>query len=240
MKQRILFYVVPALTILSLVGCKKVKTPEAALEREKWIAGFTDSVDYYKKRSEQLQQQLDIVNNKINGLLGNFEYIKKPREVTGYYLLKGWSKKIPFTSTGIYARINDNEKLELIATLAGSTFNRISVGGFYSETVPHDQAFNYRHERFNTVYFSGGKVDTIVNYIADNAQDKLNLEFIEGGKRKNFLLPSDEKDMIAQTWKLFESKREAITLQKEQWICSRKIDTFIRMMDANNKLDNNK
>ena len=95
MKQRILFYVVFALTILSLGGCKKVKTPEAALEREKWIAGFTDSVDYYKKRSEQLQQQLDIVNNKINGLLGNFEYIKKPREVTGYYLLKGWSKKNP-------------------------------------------------------------------------------------------------------------------------------------------------
>lgn len=238
MKSNKFIYILVLGLFLSFLGCKKVKTPEAALEREKWISGFTDSVEYYQERSSQIQQQLDIINNKINGILEEFDYVKNPREVTGYYLLKGWKNKIPFTQTAIYARINDNEKLELIATLTGGTFNKISVGNYSSEIVPHDQAFNYRHERFNTVYFSGGKADTICEYIANHVSDKINLDFIEGTKKKTFVIPNDEREMIYKTWNLFKTKKESLTLQKEQWICSRKIDTFRRIMDSNNKLEN--
>ena len=238
-KLKIVFIVSLAfIELISIAGCKKIKTPDAAIEREQWISGFSDSVEYYQHRSSQLEDQLNIVNNKINGLLQNFEFIKNPREVSGYYLLKGWSKKLPFTSTAIYARINENEKLELIATLAGGTFNRIGVGDCYSEIVPHDQAFNYRHERFNTVYFTGGKADTIIEYIARHELNKINLEFIEGSRKKNFIIPADEKEMITQTWNLFEAKKDAMTLQKEQWICSRKIETFRRILNEENKLGN--
>lgn len=238
MKKLNLFIVISIIASLFSLSCKKIKTPEAAIERENWIAGFSDSIEYYKLQSSQLQQQLDLVNEKINHLLENFEYIKNPKEVTGYYILKGWNKKIPFTTTALYARINDYEKLELIATLAGSTFNRIGVDNFYSEIVPHDQAFNYRHERFNTVYFSGGKADTIAMYISNHSSDKINLEFVEGSKNKKFLIPNDEKEMISKTWKLFELKRDAMALQKEQWICSRKIETFLRILNSENKLIN--
>lgn len=227
--------------ILSSTACHKVKKTDAEIERENWIAGFTDSIDYYQEHSRQLQSQLDVLNTKIGGMLEDFELIKNPREVSGYYLVKGWNKKIPFTSTAIYARINENEKFEMIATLAGGTFNKISVGGLESETVPHDQAFNFRHERFNSVYFTGGKIDTIAEYIAHHNEDKINLEYIEGNKiKRKFDIPKDEKDMISQTWNLYSAKRAALTLEKEIWLSSHKIDTFRRIMEEENNRINSK
>ncbi|MCH5236041.1 MAG: hypothetical protein J1E16_12175 [Muribaculaceae bacterium] len=242
MKFKSLPFIFSLLLIMSSAACKKIKKTDAEIERENWIAGFTDSIDYYQEHSRQLQSQLDIVNTKIGGMLEDFELIKNPREVSGYYLLKGWSKKIPFTTTAIYARINESEKFEMIATLAGSTFNKISVGPFESETVPHDQAFNFRHERFNSVYFTGGKIDTIGEYIANHHEDKLILEYLESGKlKKKFDIPKDEKDMISQTWNLYSAKREALTLEKELWISSHKIDTFRRIMEEeNNRLNSKK
>ena len=221
-----------AIFLLFLSGCKKVKTPDAAIERENWIASFSDSVAYYKEKSAEVETRLSNLQSELANELENFDYIKKPREVSGYYLLKGWSDKLPFTSTALYARINENEKLELIATLAGNTFNRIQTGNFYSEIVPHDQAFNYRHERFNTVYFSGGKADTIAEYIAGRVTDKVNIQYIEGNKKTNFLLPQNEKEMISRTWNLYATQMKVKRLQKELWLYSRKIDTFRRMMDS--------
>lgn len=227
--------------MISLLGCAKIKTPEAVREREAWITSFTDSVAYYKDLSSKIENRLDEINKNINVSLENFELVKKAREVTGYYLLKGWQNKIPFTTTGIYARINENEKIELIATMAGGTFNRVGVGEssveYYSEIVPHDQAFNYRHGTYNTVYFSGGKADTIAQYIASHSLDKIKLEFIEGSKKREFIIPQDEKNMISQTWNLYNSQMEAHTLQKELWLTARKIDTFRRLMDEDNKLE---
>ena len=230
------------LFILSCIGCSRIKKTDAEIEREQWIAGFSDSIEFYQNKKQEVENELDNLNTGISAMLGNFERVKNPREVSGYYILKGWNNKLPFTSTGIYARINENEKLELIATLAGSTFNRLGVGSgsdvFFSEVVPHDQAFNYRHERYNTVYFSGGKADTVAQYIAKHRSDKINLDFLEGKKKTSFTIPSNEKDMIADTWNLLSSQIEAKKLQKELWICSRKIDTFRRIMEMQNQKEN--
>lgn len=241
MKLKTIYFFLSFCIIFSCISCKKIKKTDAEIERENWISGFTDSIDYYQERSRQLQSRLDLVNTKIGGMLDNFELVKNPREVSGYYLVKGWQKKLPFTTTGIYARINENEKFEMIATLGGATFNQVSVGSFNSEIVPHDQAFNFRHERFNSVYFTGGKIDTIAEYISTYHQDKIKLEYLEQGKvKKNFEIPKDEKDMISQTWNLYSAKREALTLEKELWISSHKIDTFRRILEEENQRQNSK
>lgn len=241
MNIKIRFFILPALIAFASISCARIKKPEAQVERENWISSFSDSVSFYQERYSRIESQLADLNNEIASQIEDFDYIKNPREVSGYYLLKGWHSKLPFTSTGIYARINENEKLELIATLAGGTFNQLGVGvgssDFFSEIVPHDQAFNFRHSRFNTVYFSGGKADTIAEYIVAHNADKVNLEFLDGNKKKNFLIPENEKNMINQTWKLYSSQLEAHKMQKELWICSKKIETFRRIMDSENKLE---
>ncbi|MCH5228369.1 MAG: hypothetical protein J1F12_00035 [Muribaculaceae bacterium] len=233
-----------AIILMIFAGsCKRLKKTDAEIEREHWISGFSDSVEYYQHRSREVETRLTEINGRLNQSLQDFEFIKNPREVSGYYLLKGWKSKIPFTTTAIYARVNENHNLELIATLAGATFNKIGVGNgaseFYSETVPHDQAFNFRHERFNTVYFEGGKADTIAEYISLNKAGKVTLEFLETKRKKLFMIPQDEKDMISQTWDLYSLQTAARDLQKELWINSRKIETFRRMMDTENKLEEN-
>ena len=238
LKSLILFI---AIFVVLASSCKRTNKTAAEIERENWIAGFTDSIDYYQEHSRQLQSQLDLLNTKIGGMLEDFELIKNPKEVSGYYLVKGWNKKLPFTSTSIYARISESEKFEVIATLAGSTFNKISVAGLDSETVPNDQAFNFRHERFNTVYFTGGKIDTIADYISTHHLDKIELVYLEGSKiKKNFIIPSDEKDMISQTWNLYAAKKEAVNIEKEIWISSHKINTFRRIMEEENNRTNTK
>lgn len=241
MKHNLMIVSVLLLFFFSSISCGRIKKTDAEYERDSWIAGFSDSVEFYKNRNTEIESRLESINARIASMLENFEKIQKPREVSGYYLLKGWNTKIPLTSTGIYARINENEKLELIATLQGANFNQIAVGRnapeFYSEVVPHDQAFNFRHERFNTVYFEGGKADTIAEYIAENNIDKINLDFLEGKTRKKFLIPESEKNMILQTWELYATQMEARDLQRELWVSSKKIEAFRRMMEAHNSTE---
>lgn len=236
MKKFVTYSVLWASIIVSFSQCSKIKKTDAEYEREAWIAGFADSIQYYKDRTEKITLTLDDLNQSIESQLQNFENIKNPRAVEGFYILKGWSNKIPMTSTGIYARINEKEQLELVATLAGTTFDQIEVDekdvDYKSEVVPNDQALNFRHERFNTVYFEGGKADTIAEFIAYNAQHKVNLKFLEGKVKKSFQIPENEKDMIRQTWDLYYSQKEARKLQKELWIGSKKIETFRHIMDT--------
>ncbi|MCH5231956.1 MAG: hypothetical protein J1F43_09235 [Muribaculaceae bacterium] len=240
-KQRLSHVIAIFCCCLLLVGCKKIKKSDAEYEREQWIEGFADSIAFYQGKTREVESELEKNNHEIGTLLENFGKVSNPREVTGYYLLNGWQSKLPLTSTGIYARINENEKLELIATLAGATFNRIGVGDgneeYKSNVVPHDQAFNYRHQKYNTVYFTGGKADTIAEYISRHHDDKVVLQFIEGDKSKNFAIPEDERAMIHKTWILYSLQLTNQKLQRELWICSRKIDTFRRIMDENSTKD---
>lgn len=216
-------------------SCTRVRTTDAEKEREQWMASFNDSIEFYQAQNLKTEQELGTVSNEIASLLEDFEMVNNPKEVNGYYIIKGWGAKVPYTSTGIFARINDREKLELIATLAGATFNRLGVGEgseeVFSETVPHDQAFNYRHKTYNTVCFSGGKADTVAEYIANHHGSNLNIDFLEGNTKKTVKLSQSDKDMITKTWKLYSAQLKAKELQKQLWISSKKIDTFRRLLD---------
>lgn len=223
------------ISLLSVSACKQLKKPEAQIERENWYASFNDSIENYKNQLDIIEQKLSENNNLVGGILNNFQYVKKPRQVSGFYLLKGWESKIPFSSTGIYARINDAENLELIASLSGASFNFISVSNgsekVQSNIVPHDQALNYKSHDLNTVCFSGSAADSIAQFIAMNISDKITLSFCEAGKTKQWIIPDNEKNMIAQTWELVSYKLKAKELQKDLWIFSRKMDVCRRMLE---------
>lgn len=226
----------------SLFSCNKIKKSDAEIERENWIASFNDSISYYKNEISNLETRFAEANSFTSGLLDNFEYISNPRQVAGYYILKGWNDKIPLKTTGIYARINEDEKLELLATLSGGNFNQISISNgsqeVNSNVVPHDQALNYRHNNLNTVCFYGSAADSVAEMIADNVTDKLTLNFIEGDKKKQAVIPDDEKNMIAQTWELYSYKVEITELQKKMWLYSKKIDAYRRMMENKDSISN--
>lgn len=240
--MRIKWFIFSSLVLvtMSLISCKGLKKSDAEIEREEWIKSFDDSIAYYKSQIADMEIRLGDDNSVIAGLLDDFEYVSHPRQVTGYYLLKGWQNKIPMKKTGIYARINDDENLELIATLSGGTFNRISVSNGREEVesaaVPYDQALNYRHNNLNTVCFYGTAADSVAEFIGVNEPDKLTITFIDGSKNKKAVIAGDEKNMIARTWELFSYKKEARELQRNIWIYSKKIDAYRRMLETQDSI----
>ena len=236
MRKEILVITCLILTGMILFSCKRLKKSDAEIEREEWINSFTDSIEYYKTEISNLEIRLGDENAVIAGLINDFEYVSNPRQVTGYYILKGWQNKLPMKKTGIYARINDNEELELIATLSGGNFNQILVSNGREEVesgvVPYDQALNYRHNNLNTVCFYGTAADSVAEFIGVNEPDKITVSYIEGNKKKQAVLGDEEKNMIARTWELYSYNKEGRELQKNIWIYSKKIDAYRRMMES--------
>ena len=242
MKRSVIFPLLIALPFLILCSCG-LKKSEAHKEREAWIESLNDSITFYKMQVDDFTERLDDLHKEIADMLTDFEHVSNPREVTGYYICKDWVKKIPLNKSGIYARLSEDEKLEINATMMGGVFNQIQVSSpsatMESEIVPHDQAFNYRIGNKNMVWFSGNEADTIAEFIKDNLTEKLTLTFLNGEKKSgSIVIPDDEKEMIAQTWRLYESQLEVRMLQRKIRVYSNAVNACRSLIDGATPMDN--
>lgn len=218
---------------LTLAACSGVKKPEAAVERENWLLSLNDSIKLYQQQTEEVTTNLSDLKNRIGEVIVDFDYVSNPREVEGYYIFKGWKDRYPLTTTGVVARITEDERLELLATLAGGTFNELGVtsGGETRSTgvVAHDQALNYRTPDFNKVCFTGAKADSVAMLIAEFPSSEVS--YLEGGKKKTVKLPADLQSMLAATWRLYSLQKEAHGYEKELPRLAGKIAACRRMLD---------
>lgn len=233
MKHRHLF--IGAAAVL-LTGCSGLKQPKAVEEREQWLLSLNDSIALYQKQSEEVTAALSELRGTIGDVIGDFDYISNPREVEGYHIFRGWKNRYPLSQTGVVARITEDERLELIATLAGGTFNELGVraNGETRTTgiVPHDQALNYRSSGLNKVCFTGEKADSALMLIA--VSESPEISFIEGGKKKQFKLPTDQHDMLSATWRLYALQKQAHNYEKELPRLAGKVAACRRLLDREN------
>lgn len=224
-----------ALAILSGASCQ-LKKPEAAEERVKWLYSLNDSIAVYKASIDSASSALTALQTEIGEMIVNFDHVSNPREVEGYYIYKGWKGRYPLKTTGLVARITEDEGLEIIATLKGGVFNCISITAgdesIMSNIVPHDQALNYRTAAYNTVCFYGENADSIAAMISDNMPEKIEVTYLNGKKTGSLILPSDEKEMIAATWQLYHSQKDSHKLEKDIPLLSRRIDVCRRMLES--------
>ncbi len=228
-----------ALAALLLPGCK-VKTPEAVKEREAWLESLNDSIAKYEKQREEVEAGLSAARERVGTMVAHFDYVNNPREVEGYYIFSGWKGRYPMKQTALVARVTEDIRFELIATLTGAHFNEIGVSAqgitVASEVVPHDQAFNYRAGNLNTVSFTGAKADSIGAFIAAHSNDAFTVSYLEGKRTGSLSLPSDEKQMIARTWELYAAQRDMHTLEKELPRLSGKIAACRRMLASSDTI----
>lgn len=218
-------------------GCvKRVEKSDKALEHEKWIASLDDSVAALGREAELARTRLDESTVLTSQLLEKFEYVNNPREVEGYTILRGWRARYPLSSTGLVARIMENEGLELVAALSGGVFSRIrvSAGGesVESESVPYDQALNYRAQGLNTVAFTGGKADSVAAFVSEHLGEKIELAFLESGVSGRMILPEANCNMIAETWKLYSTRQEVGRLEKQLPLINARISALRRLKDS--------
>lgn len=211
------------------------KKSEAAVEREKWLLSLNDSISLYQTQIDSVTRALSEMQGNVGSIIGDFDYVNNPREVEGYYIFKGWKGRYPLTSTGLVARITEGEGFELMATLTGAHFNEIAASAdgetVASSVVPHDQALNYRAGNLNTVCFSGGKADSIGEFIATHPNAEITIAYLNGSRTGALRLPKDQKDMISATWNLYSRQRLTRNLEKELPRLSGKVAACRRMLE---------
>ena len=226
--------------LIALSGCGNSKQTEAEQQRQKWLDSLNDSVALYQKQIETTTAQLSDVQNEVGRMVGDFDYVSNPREVEGYYIYKGWKGRYPLSVTGLVARVSEDERFELIATLSGTHFNQIAVSSdgetVSSDIVPHDQALNYRAGNLDRVCFTGDKADSIGMLIAQHESSAITTAFLEEKRTAGFQLPADQKQMVAATWRLYDMQKKAHLLEKEIPRLSGKISACRRIMDANDSI----
>ncbi len=221
-------YLYILLSTLFLVACGGNKTDKEKARNEYGNA-LNDSIKTAEDQIEEANSRIAVLNDEVNTWMRDFTVVNNTREVEGYYIFNGWQKRYPLSTTGLVARIAENEQLELIASLKGATFNRIEVmaptSSVGSDIVPFDQALNYRRESLNTVMFSGAKADSIAQLIADNELNTVKVVFFEGNSTKgNWQIPEDYKKMIMSTWMLYSSRHEQMKLEHKVVMLREKIN----------------
>lgn len=222
------------LAVATATGCSrareeaKAKSEEA---RQRWDKELQDSMKVTERRIETTGARLRALQEETERLLPEFEMVKHPRHVEGYYILRSQAGSYPLSSTGLAARLTMGEQIELVAALSGGTFTAISAvcdgESETSQVVPHDQGLNYRAAGLNTVAFSGAPADTVAAFIASHADREVWLQYLEGGRVTGTLvLPQATRRMVAKTYRLSATQAEMRCLEKELLICNRRLEAL--------------
>lgn len=191
-------------------GCAK-RADNAAEARADYSRSLSDSIAVIETQVDSCENQITELRDQVNGWLPDFTTVTNPREAGSYIILTSARKLYPLTGTGLVARINDSGQFELIAALASKPFDRISVNGpsvtASSETVPNDQALNYRTPALTTVLFSGERADSIGMLIADNELNPITVTYYQGGAVGSWKIPAENAKMISYTYLLYDTQR---------------------------------
>ncbi|MDE6560402.1 MAG: hypothetical protein K2K75_03375 [Muribaculaceae bacterium] len=227
--------------MLASGACKRKNEAKERVqaEREKWEASLPDSLKAVERQTDSIKAELQALNNSFEAMVHTFEYVDNPREVEGYYIAGAWKGNYPLKSTGLVARLTKNEKLELIAALAGGAhFDRLRVetNGQTAETsvVPHDQALNYRMTGLNTVCFSDSAATSCAKLIAENNGSDIKIVYLEGDRQTGVLsYPKLAQSVMMSTWNLYEvtsrisrDERMIPMLAKKGAIINQKIESL--------------
>lgn len=225
-----------ALPILLIASCAQGNKEKREKMQSDYRSTITDSIKSVEREIDSCNNRVARLNTDLGRRINNFTVVDNPREVEGYYILKGWENRYPLTSTGLVARITLSEQLELIAAKTSSPFDAITVkSGDHSATsatVPHDQALNYRSGNLTTVMFNGAQADAVAKLIADNELNPVTVIYLQGGKPTGSIQLSDgQKKMVAATY-LFYSKRSHLTkLERELPMLHQKINILRKHLD---------
>ncbi len=205
---------------------------------DNWKESLSDSLKLLEKTRDLTQDSLEKAYLLVDSLLKDFSYVDNPREVEGYTILKSARTSYPLSRTGLVARISKAEGFELIAVHSGNSFSSITVSdGVRSASTAHvtpDGALNYRTGNITTVLFTGAEADSVANLIATSPTSKFTIVY---GGSSRILLSRADAAVVAQTWKLAQSRREVHRLERALPLVGRKIDILCRKIEQTNSTE---
>lgn len=217
-------------------GCAK-KNESGKKAAETYQETLKDSIKSLTTEIDSCDMVASSLSDQVNNLLRDFTAVNNSREVEGYTIFNGWEKRYPLKSTGLIARINGGEQLELVAALTGGVFDRISVTAdqetLSTAVVPNDQALNYRRDGLTTVMFTGEEADAVARLIADNELNPITVTFLNNGKKTgSWHIPGDYAKMIAMTSMLYSAHKEQNALERKSVLLSEKVKLLRRHLTS--------
>lgn len=219
LKAGIYISFVAAFAALSLTSCGG-KKEDGAARREAYTNALDDSIAAVTAEIDSCTNGVKEMHDQAGKWLLDFTTVENPREVGSYIIYTPFRNRYPLTATGLVARVIDTGEFQLVAALSKGTFDRIEVScgdiTLSSETVPHDQALNYRTAGLNTVTFSGEKADSIGRFICDNELENIRVSYCGNGVAGSWTMPEDYKKMVMATWMFYNSSRSAKHLEQRE------------------------
>lgn len=229
-------YFALSIALLALASCspKKVGSERA----DDYAASLNDSIAAINAEIDSCENNLQILHDRVAEWLRDFTAVSNPREAGTYWIFTKFRDRYPLKGNGVITRINDNGQLELIAALKGAPFDKIAVRTgettIMSDTVPNDQALNYRVDGFSTVLFTGPRAVEIAKTIADNQLNHVAINYYGSNLILSWTVPQDVKEMIMSTYMLYSSQQDAARLEKRIPMLHEKIN-LIRTHQAAQK-----
>lgn len=217
------------LCILTLtVSCVRRSNDKSEKAKTDYNAALNDSIERFKKEIDSCSLEIESLRAVVDEKLTEFTNVSNAREAAPYIIMTTARDKYPLKSTGLIARINDSGQFELIAALSAAPFDRISVTAgsetVDSETVPNDQALNYRTSELTTVSFTGSKADSIGMLIQDSGANTITVNYLNGKLMKTYQLPAEYAGIIGNTYELYSMRRQLDRLEQRVPMLHEKIN----------------
>lgn len=228
MKKGKLIIAAAAVAISPLLGACVGRTNDGEKARADYDRSLSDSIAVVEQEIDSCNTQIGLLRDQVNGWVRDFTTVSNPREAGSYMILTSFKDRYPLSSTGLVARINDNNQFELVAALSGKAFDRIEVQGptatATSDVVPNDQALNYRTAALTTVMFTGNAADSIGALVADNQLNPITVTFMGNSPVQSWKLPESNAKMISYTYLLYKSNKELNRLERRVPMLHEKIN----------------
>lgn len=235
MKFTTLLYSAALMCVAIAPACGRKTDGRGEKAKAAYAASLEDSIRAVQQEIDSCKSQIEFLRQDIAGLLPNFTTVSNPREVGSYMILTQWKGRYPLTQTGVVARIDNNNRFELIAANA-KPFDRITVksptSAVSSALVPNDQALNYRTATLTTVMFAGDEADAIGRLVADNALNPLSVIFEYGSPVNTWKMPLETSKMISLTYALYRNTRDMQRLERRVPMLHEKINLIRQHKDS--------
>lgn len=227
----------PALVVpLLICSCsgenKKSNGPsQASRDHAAWRASLTDSIDSLSALSESLQTQLMQSRTVLDSLAAEFDVVNNPTLVEKYRVAKGWKNYDSTSSTGIVARLLEDNTIELVATLAGGNFNQLSFSAngnsVTTDAVAPDGANNNTIGNVCRVAFCGNKAADVAEFVAHNISSEIKMSYMRSGRSVNTVtLSAAQKKMIAATYNLNDALAATRNIERQLPVIFKKLELF--------------
>lgn len=172
-----------------------------------------------KTEIAQTDSLISALEEENRTFTGKFKYVKHPDMVEGFHIHKSIAGEIDKTDrVAVEARIDDNDMFCIVSYLTGHDIKHTSIkltstsgASVKSESVPYDEARNYRYKSGGVTYeivtFANNQCDTLGHFAASHIGEHLKVTF-QGAKNYSMQLNSTHAKALAETYLYAKNKQQ--------------------------------